>query len=580
MLDLSVLDIVIIEAFIIFNAIVGFSTRGRSKTFADYASGKDGKYSDLSIVATIVALFCSASLFISGVEQMYLQGYFIFFSYFIAEMVACVITIFIYIPKLIYIRSITLHEYVAHFYGDNIRFVFALCEACQRIGRFAIQLIIIGKCASYSIQISPYYCNMLIWCITIIMMIYSAYGGLKSVTMTDIVQTATFIIIIPTIALYIWYKTGLTTGGHEGFFELFSGKDPKMTFRGTFSNPVLYVSAIAMLTRSALCTPLNMPYFQRISMAKTPLRAQKLFAIASVIYGIIILIILFIGMQLLGVTHDIDPTTGEKMAVERIIPYMLDTFSFTSLRILFLLCIISLSISTSDSEFNGISVLLANDVLYYINPSRFPRNRKTAVESITIIGTLSLVLALHFNNIFDLLMTVQNFFQPIVVIPLSMTVLGFRTHKNAIWLGVICGALMTVSYASLLRVIGYWNYAKFSFGPGMIANFLGIILGHLYYTKIKGWKNDKEEPYYDPYTPEQNAAMLRRAETGEWKTAFDTAMEKRDFESTYKEIIIEKMKRTVAEYEEQKQKKEEEVNQVIANVRKNILDSKKKEKKR
>ncbi len=577
MLDLSVLDIVIIEAFIIFNAIVGFSTRGRSKTFTDYASGKDGNYSDLSIVATIVALFCSASLFIAGVEQMYLQGYFIFFSYFIAEMVACLITIFIYIPKLIYIRSITLHEYVAHFYGDNIRFVFALCEACQRIGRFTIQLIIIGKCASYSLKLSPYYCNMLIWCVTIIMMIYSAYGGLKSVTMTDIVQTATFIIVIPTIALYIWYKTGLTTGGHEGFFELFSGKDPKMTFYGTFSDPVVCISAIAMLTRSALCTPLNIPYFQRILMAKTLLRAQKLFSIASVVYGLIVLVIFFIGLQLLGITEGIDPDTYEKMTTERIIPYMLDKFSFPSLRILFLLCIISLSISTSDSEFNGISVLLTNDVLHYISPSRFQKTKKTAIISISIIGISSLFLALYFKDIFNLLMTVQNFFQPIVVIPLSMTVLGFRTHKNVIWLGVICGALVTASYAFILNLFGYGDQAQFSFGPGMIANFIGIILGHLYYTKIKGWKNDKEEPYYDPYPPEQNAAMLRRAETGEWMDKFDKEMEKKKFEKKYKEIMIEKMKRTVEEYEEEKQKKEEEVNKTIENVRKNILNSKKKE---
>ncbi|MBQ2350008.1 MAG: sodium:solute symporter family protein, partial [Cytophagales bacterium] len=556
MLDLSILDILIIGAFIVFNVIVGFSTRGRSKNFTDYASGKDDDYSDLSIVATIVALFCSASLFIAGVEQMYLQGYFIFFSYFIAEIVACLITIFIYIPKLIYIRSITLHEYIAHFYGDNIRFLFALCEACQRIGRFAIQLIIIGKCASYSLNLNPYYCNMLIWFITIIMMVYSAYGGLKSVTMTDIVQSTTFVIIIPTIALYIWHKTGVMTGGHEGFFELFSGKDPKMTFLGTFSNPVVCISAIAMLTRSALCTPLNIPYFQRILMAKTHIRAQKLFSIASVIYGLIVLLILFIGMQLLGVTGGIDPATGEHMKTERIIPYMLDTFSFSSLRILFLICVISLSISTSDSEFNGISVLLTNDVLHYINPSKFQKTKKTAVISISIIGILSLFLALYFNDIFNLLMTVQNFFQPIVVIPLSMTVLGFRTHKNAIWLGVICGALMTASYAYLLKIFGFGEYAQFSFGPGMIANFIGIMIGHLYYTKIKGWENDKKEPYYDPYTPEQNAAMLRRAATGEWKTAFEKAMHKKEVEDRYQEIVIEKMKLTVEEYEEEKAQKE------------------------
>jgi hypothetical protein len=122
------------------------------------------------------------------------------------------------------------------------------------------------------------------------------------------------------------------------------------------------------------------------------------------------------------------------------------------------------------------------------------------------------------------------------------------------------------------------GFAQYAFFPGMCACGTSLILGHLYYTKIKGWKNDKEEPYYDPFTPEQNAAMLRRAATGEWMYKFDKDIKKKEFEKKYKEIMIEKMKLTVEEYEEEKQKKEEEVNKTIENVRRVIQKDKEKEK--
>ncbi|MBQ2350242.1 MAG: hypothetical protein II393_03120, partial [Cytophagales bacterium] len=79
-----------------------------------------------------------------------------------------------------------------------------------------------------------------------------------------------------------------------------------------------------------------------------------------------------------------------------------------------------------------------------------------------------------------------------------------------------------------------------------------------------------------PYTPEQNAAMHRRAATGEWKTAFEKAMHKKEVEDRYQEIVIEKMKLTIEEYEEEKAQKDKEVNQVIENARKVIFKNKEK----
>ncbi|MBQ2350307.1 MAG: hypothetical protein II393_03470, partial [Cytophagales bacterium] len=67
--------------------------------------------------------------------------------------------------------------------------------------------------------------------------------------------------------------------------------------------------------------------------------------------------------------------------------------------------------------------------------------------------------------------------------------------------------------------------------------------------------------------------------TGEWKTAFEKAMHKKEVEDRYQEIVMEKMKLTVEEYEEEKAQKDKEVNQVIENVRRVIQNGNKKDKK-
>ena len=297
-------------------------------------------------------------------------------------------------------------------------------------------------------------------------------------------------------------------------------------------------------------------------------RERKNLLSITLIFTSVSLLLVFISLQLYGVNSNLE--------LKNILPFMIDQYSFNGINGALFIIILAMVISSVDTDANVVSVLLTNDVFPVLNKNFKERTYNTAVYTTFIVVAIALYFSLNSNDVFKMLMYSSNFTMPVCIIILA-TVMGLRTHQNVIWTAIISAFVATVSYSFFMRGTGFAQYAFF---PGMCACGASLILGHLYYTKIKGWKNDKEEPYYDPYTPEQNAAMLRRAETGEWKTAFNKAMDRREFENKYKEIMIEKMKLTVAEYEEEKQKKEEEVNQVIANVRKNILDSKKKEKKR
>ena len=92
-------------------------------------------------------------------------------------------------------------------------------------------------------------------------------------------------------------------------------------------------------------------------------------------------------------------------------------------------------------------------------------------------------------------------YMPVISIPLLLTILGLRTHKNSIWAGIICGAITTISYMVIAAIIKS-KYYEYAFGPGIIMNLIAILVTHLYYTKVKGWKNDKEEPSLSTFVNE------------------------------------------------------------------------------
>ena len=80
--DFSTLDMFLIFSFILLNCAVAFSTRSVSKNFDSYASGQNENYSGLSIISSIIALACSASMFFIGMPTMCKGGFTFIWMYF------------------------------------------------------------------------------------------------------------------------------------------------------------------------------------------------------------------------------------------------------------------------------------------------------------------------------------------------------------------------------------------------------------------------------------------------------------------------------------------------------------------
>ena len=557
---ISGLDILLIGIFVFLNIAVAIRIRGGRKTFGEYAIGKGTYFSDLTIICTFVASFCTGSKFISNIQQTYIQG----LPYIITSLIMFPASYLLYslfvAPKMT-MQSYTIYEHLGYFYGEKVQALLSFLEVCRDIGLIAMQLTVIGVAANAIFGVEVLGQRVIISLSAIGLATYSAFGGLKSVSITDIVQGLTFMILILFFAIYIWSATP----DHSGFIAQFYENTSRMSLKKNFSSVASTISILAIWSQ-ALIPWYSSSGYQRVVINQGPRRARKNLLSITLIFTSVSLLLAFISLQLYGVNSNLE--------LKNILPFMIDKYSFNGINGALFIIIFAMVISTVDTDANVVSVLLTNDVFPVINKKFKERTYNTAVYTTFIVVAIALYFSLNSSDVFKMLMYSSNFTMPICVITLS-NVLGFRTHTNVIWAAIISAFVATVSYSFFMRGTGFAQYAFF---PGMCACGASLILGHLYYTKIKGWKNDKEEPYYDPYTPEQNAAMLRRAETGEWMDKFDKAMDRKEFEKKYKEIMIEKMKLTVEEYEEEKQKKEEEVNKTIENVRRVIQKDKEKEK--
>lgn len=86
-------------------------------------------------------------------------------------------------------------------YGKSIRIITASGGLIKTIGSIAVQFKVIAKMLTLLLGFEGPWVTIMAAGIVIL---YSAFGGIRSVTITDIFQFITFSIFIPILALVIW----------------------------------------------------------------------------------------------------------------------------------------------------------------------------------------------------------------------------------------------------------------------------------------------------------------------------------------------------------------------------------------
>ena len=451
------LDTTIIIGFLITNLIFGlFSGRG-IKSIKEYAVG-NRNFSTATIAATIIATWLAADSFSWTAIEIYKQGLY-FAIPAIGESLMFLIVAYFYAPRMgEFLGQLSVAEAMGSIYDKRVRMVTSIFGLVPAIGIIAMQFIVLSTLISHFLGISLFYATAIG---SVIVIIYSTFGGIQAVTFTDIIQFFVFGIIIPMTAFLMWQS--LDTNN--------------LLFTTLTENPMFNYSAVLdyhnprfsdMLTLFIffLIPGLNPAIFQRIAMAKNTSQIHKSFYVSGVFVFIFqSIIIVFIGVLLLAS----NPTDLNE---NNIIAYIIDNYLSSGFKGFFVVGIIAMIMSTADSHLNSASILLAYDCSKSMGIKLTVQKELLLVRiAAALIGSFALALSLFLNNILDLMVATFSFYLPIVSIALILAIFGFRSSSRAVLIGMAAGFITVICFKLFSNID--------SVIPGILANIVFFIGSHI-----------------------------------------------------------------------------------------------------
>lgn len=468
------IDIIIVIVFLAINLGVGLYYGRGVTTISDYALG-GRNFTTSALVSTIVATAVTGSLFTVGVSRTHSDG-----LYDLIPTCGFALSFLLlsryFIPRMkSFFQDISIADSMGRYYGTKVRIITAVCAAIETIGFIAIQYKVFGSVLSYFLETDV---TMMVVLSGVIVTIYSAFGGIRSVTFTDILQFMVFGTVIPLIGIVLW-KTVLSVDN----LKLVSLTSiPHFDLDHVLDYRTYEFWDMVVLTLS-FTIPSSSAAFQRIIMGNGIKQAKEAFSISSLLLLLIIIAVAWIGFLLYALQPQLES--------ERLIPYIIDNYSYIGFRGLVVVGVIAMALSSCDSFINIAAVFSAHDIC---KPLGIGVQNELAVARFfaVLIGIGSIFLALSGDDLLDMVLFANAFYMPIVVVPLLITILGFKTSTKTVLFGMGMGFLTVL----------YWKIIGIQFDPiipAMIVNFLTMMFVHYTERQGEGWtKVEVEEEYPTP----------------------------------------------------------------------------------
>jgi Na+/proline symporter len=462
-------DVLIVASYLMLTLIVGYQYGGGTKSIEAFALG-GRNFSTGALAATVTATWISGSSFIIGITQGYQDGLMKFY----ASAGACMSALFlayVLIPRMgEFLGDFSIAESMGKMFGKPVRIITALSCIILSIGFVAMQLRILGDTLSYFSAIPTHYS---LFVCALVMIVYCVHGGIKGVIFTDILQFFTFMIVVPAIAVGIWYRVSDTYG--TGVYASLASKAFSLTPTSNTDYKTLFLYF--------LIPSISAPFFQRITASRSTEQATKAFVHSTYLYFIYIFLAAITGILLF--TYDATLSKGQ------IFSFILDQFTFPGLKGLAFVAIIAMGMSTADSHLNTFAVTFTRDICRQFGLVGSDDELRFAQFSTLIMGLLAAILAIYFNDLIDLLLFSRNFYEPVVAVPFLLAVMGFRSTSFSVLVGMAFGFGTVIVWKTFQYFVPEIVIMD-SLIPATCMNLLSYLSAHYLFKQPGGWVGPKD----------------------------------------------------------------------------------------
>jgi len=474
------IDVAIVVSFLLLTLYVGIRHSTRIKTIEGYALG-GRSFTTATIVATIAATWIGGSNLSITIAETYQHGV-LFLACSLAEAVSFWFIAYFYAPRMgEFLGKLSVADAMYSVYQSRYtRAIIAAFSTIPAIGRVAMQFAILQTILNLWLGMPGLYATAVS---SLIIITYSSFGGIKAVTFTDLIQFFTFGVVTPMVAFLIWQ----------------SFSDKELIANAVITDPLFHYNTISNVRKQGLidtiylCLFLMVPLldpaiFQRISMSKNTSQVSKSFLIA--IFFILLcdaLVHTFIGVLFRADSSIVD------ISADNVIQYIIDHYLHYGLRGIFIVGIMSMIMSTADSYINSSAVLVSYDL-----PKAFGIELKEKQQlqlarfCSLVIGIVALSVSFFAKNLLELLLSTYSFYMPIITLPFTLAIFGFRTSSRALLISMAAG-FCTVVYFEFFSN----EYNIISGIPATLTSLIFLIGSHYILGENGGWIGIQKQKQFD-----------------------------------------------------------------------------------
>jgi Na+/proline symporter len=450
------LDHAIVYAFLGLTLLVGIISGRGVNSVSQYAIA-DRKFPALLVTLTMLATALGGGDMMGSVEEIFRSGliYFVYrFGMLLgAFMVAAyLITRF---AKKEFIGMISIADIIRYYYGKHAEAFTGFIGLLYSIGSLGLQLTALSYVVASMLDISHLYAVLLS---SGIMVIYSSIGGVKSVAITDVLQLAMLIVVVP---LVTWILADSAGGVVKVTQEMLA-----RPYEYDESHLSYFLSSIMLLLPFIWMYPAMV---QRLLMSRDAKHMQRVFVSYPLLLMVFMPLIAVIAT--VGYLHypDAQPNEVFMKIVKHDIP--------GTVRGLAMAGVIGIIMSTADSFLNSGSVLFIHNFVKNLKPD-LKRELMWMKVLTLIIGSGGALIAYMQFSLFEILSLVSGIWGAFVGIPLVAALLGLKPKQGAYWLCIVFSAIAVTYFLFFMPIVR--NFPQFA---GLFAGLLGFGLGYKFFAK-------------------------------------------------------------------------------------------------
>ncbi len=445
-------DHLIVYAFLLVTLLVGLWAGRRVKDIRDYAIANRQLGTGV-LTMTILATYITGNQGIGSVGHVFDNGIITVIPIILCGVVACFLFIIRFIaPKMhLFSGALTTAELMGQFYGRQARFWIAILGALYSTDIVRRQITWLGAIG----QLLDLPTKTAILWVGLFLILYASRGGMKAISVTDVIQFIAIMVTVPLVAYVVLYKVG---GPKNLFGHALSHASHHPNLKG-----YLYQYSLWYLFPAF---PLSFPFIQRMLIAKNKRQLINSYYLVTTFLTLFFLLLTIIGLAaiLLKETSDINiPAKSSKVYF-----YIIQNYFSTTVKGIIVVGLLAGVISTADSFLHAAGMLLAHDV---VQPSF--TQRKIAFDELKVArlltlsaGFLAILAAYHYEKLplrikyigVSIDQTLHLITRPVALvftIPLIAGIMGLKTDSRSFmvsFIATIAAFLFILCYDFTLNV--------------------------------------------------------------------------------------------------------------------------------